>query len=139
MTLVEVMVAATIFIVAVLGILMTYIRFFELAEISRGTFLSLQTIKSKLVDIRGAAFSQVHFTYNNTTFTVPGLNGIGVIYVDDSNAKLLRVKVTYCWRLSTGRVIGEDVNLNGVLNTGEDKNGNLQIDSPVQIITEIFG
>jgi hypothetical protein len=138
-TLVEVLIAAAVFLIAVVGILNCYIKFLELVEIGRGTTVALQTMKGKLVDIKGADFFDIHTTYNNTTFIVPGLNGIGVVYVDDSNAKLLTVKVTYCWRLITGRLIGEDRNLNGVLDNGEDKNGNGQIDSEVQIVTQIYG
>ncbi len=48
------------------------------------------------------------------------------------------VTVTFCWRQSNGRLMGEDSNLNGALNTGEDVNGNGTIDSPVQLIAYIY-
>ena len=144
MTLVEVIIAAAVFLIAVVGILGAYLKYLELVDIGRGTSLAMQTMKSKLADIKGTAYNQIKSTYdptgNGTTFTVPGLNnGIGVIYVDDSTAKLLEVKLVYCWRLYTGRVVGEDKNLNGALDAGEDQNGDGQINSDVQIITQIFG
>lgn len=42
---------------------------------------------------------------------------------------LLRVKAVICWK-DKNRVFGEDQNLNGVLDAGEDINKNGEIDSP---------
>ena len=49
---------------------------------------------------------------------------------------LLNLHVAACWR-SSGRVIGEDKNLNGRLDAGEDANGSGWMDSPVMISTLI--
>jgi len=61
---------------------------------------------------------------------------MGVVYVDDTNPELLEVTVSVCWQ-QVLRVIGEDKNLNGVLDAGEDTNGNGKIDSSVQLVTRI--
>jgi hypothetical protein len=139
MTLVEVMIATSIFLIAVIGILSTYVKYLELDEISRGSAVALQAANSKVEQIKNTPFNSIFSTYNNSTFTIAGVTGIGVVYVDNSNPKLLEVKVVFCWRMKGGRVMGEDTNLNGVLNTGEDKNGNGKIDSYVQVVTRIFG
>jgi hypothetical protein len=139
MSLLEVLIAATVFVVASLGILYAYAKCIELNEIGRGGTAGLEAVKNKMEEVKATPFSQIHDTYNNATFTAAGLNGIGVVYVDNTNSKLLVVKVVFCWRLLNGRVVGEDKNLNGVLNAGEDKNGNNQIDSYVQLVTEIYG
>jgi hypothetical protein len=139
MTLVEVMVATLIMLVAVIGILFSYVKFLELEEIGRGATIATRAIKNKVEEIKNTSFNNIYSTYNNTSFTVTGMDGIGKIYVDNSQDRLRIVKVVFCWRMLGRRVIGEDVNLNGVLDAGEDKNGNGQIDSYVQVVTEIFG
>jgi prepilin-type N-terminal cleavage/methylation domain-containing protein len=138
-TLVEIIVATAVFLMAVVGILYSYAKCLELSEIGRTSTIALQAVKNKLEEIKAADFSTVHGTYDGTTFTAPGLNGIGKVYVDNSNAKLLVVKAVFCWRLADGRVVGEDRNLNGVLDAGEDKNGNQEIDSFVEVLTQIYG
>lgn len=139
MSLVEVMISTTIFLIAVIGILGSYAKFMEMDEVSRGAGIALQAVNSKVEEIKNTPYTTIMATYNNAAFTIPGVTGIGVIYVNNANPKLLEVKAVFCWRMSGGRVVGEDVNLNGVLNTGEDKNGNGKIDSYVQVVTQIFG
>jgi hypothetical protein len=138
-TLVEVMIATSIMLVAVISILFSYVKFLELEEIGRGATISTRAVKNAVEEIKNTSFNDIYSTYNNATFTITGMDGIGKVYIDDSQDRLRIVKVVYCWRMLGRRVIGEDVNLNGVLNPGEDKNGNGQIDSYVQVVTEIFG
>lgn len=65
----------------------------------------------------------------------------GRVYVNNihpgttaSTTNLLRAKVVICWK-DKGGIIGEDKNLNGALDAGEDINGNGEIDSPCQLET----
>ena len=55
-----------------------------------------------------------------------------------SFGQFLLVTVSFSWRESGGRIIGEDLNLNGRLDAGEDKNGNGIIDSVVQFSSYIY-
>lgn len=138
-TLPELMVAAMITIIAFLGILYTYARYLELDELSRNTSIALQASQNKLESIKNTDFDQIFATYNNQQFVSTGItNGRGVVWVNDANPKLMIITVTFCWRQSNNRLIGEDTNLNGTLNTGEDANGNGVLDSPVQLIAYIF-
>lgn len=137
-TLPELMVAAMVTIISFLGILYTYVRYLELDEISRNTGIALQASQNKIEAIKNTQFDQIFATYNNHTFLFSGINGRGSVRVDDTNPKLMLVTVTFCWRQSNGRLMGEDSNLNGALNTGEDVNGNGTIDSPVQLIAYIY-
>ena len=70
-----------------------------------------------------------------------GLNPTGAEAVSRvttvSTGDLYLVTVSVCYRTKGGRVIGEDANLNGTLNTGEDKNGNYVLDSPIQLTTYV--
>jgi len=137
-TLPELMVAAMVTIIAFLGILFTYARYLELDELSRNTSIALQESQNKIEAIKNTAYDQIVATYDNQTFTPTGLNGKGVITIDDTNPKLMLITVTFCWKQRNNRLMGEDTNLNGVLNVGEDKNGNGVMDSPVQLIAYIY-
>ena len=137
-TLPELMVAAMVTIIAFLGILYTYARYLELDELSRNTSIALQATENKIEAIKNTAYDQIVATYNNQTFTSSGINGKGVITIDSSNPKLMLVTVTFCWKQRNSRLMGEDTNLNGVLNVGEDKNSNGVMDSPVQLIAYIY-
>lgn len=54
-----------------------------------------------------------------------------------NRASLIEVTVTVCWRDRWGRLYGEDSNLNGGLDPGEDLNGNGLLDSPVRLTTRM--
>ena len=58
--------------------------------------------------------------------------------MDDSNPDLLHVSVVFCWKQPNGRVLGEDKDLDGQLDVGEDMNSNGRLDSIVQIETYIY-
>jgi prepilin-type N-terminal cleavage/methylation domain-containing protein len=137
-TLPELMVAAMVTIIAFLGILYTYARYLELDELSRNTAIALQTSQNKIEAIKNTQFDQIVATFNNQTFTSSGINGRGAVTIDSTNPKLMLITVTFCWKQTNTRLMGEDTNLNGVLNTGEDKNGNGTMDSPVQLIAYIY-
>ena len=136
----EIMVASVIFIIATVGILYSYLKCMELQDLGRNVSIVTQAVRNKMENIKNSTFNTLNATYNNVTFTTAGINGRGVIYIDDvTDPSLVQVKIAFCWKQPNVRVIGEDTNLNGVLNAGEDKNANGQIDSYVQITTKIFG
>jgi len=137
-SLVELLLAAGILVLSLSGILVSYLACLELTEMSKNSSMALHEVKSKLEEIQNTTFDQIKATYDNTTFTLAGFNGMGVSYVDDSNLDLLLIDVAFCWRQPNGRVIGEDKNLNGQLDVGEDQNGNGQIDSLAQVASQIF-
>jgi prepilin-type N-terminal cleavage/methylation domain-containing protein len=137
-TLPELMMSAMITVIAFMGILYTYARYLELDEISRNTGIALQTVQNKIEAIKNTDYDLIYATFHNQTFTTTGINGRGVTTIDNSNGNLMLITVTFCWRQSNGRRMGEDTNLNGVLNTGEDANGNGSMDSPVQLIAYIY-
>lgn len=138
-TLAEIIVATAVFVITFVGILLSYLSALELSELSRNSSTAVQAVKSRLEQIKYSPFNQILATYNGVSFTTNGLNGIGVSYVSSPSPNLLLITVSFCWRQKSGRVIGEDTNLNGVLNAGEDKpptNG--MIDSPVQVVNYVY-
>lgn len=135
----ELMIAVLVFLVAIIGIVYSYLKFLELQDIGRNVSIATQAVRNQMENIKNYDFNSISADFDNTTFTAVGINGRGVIYVNDDNPQLLQVKVVFCFRQPNGRLIGEDTNLDGVLNAGEDANGNGQIDSYVQVTTNIFG
>lgn len=137
-TLAELLIAAVVMILTFGGILFSYLKCLELAEISRNSSTAVHASKSRMEQIKNTTFDQIKATYNNTTFLIAGLTGTGVSYVDDTNPNLLKITITICWRQSNNRIFGEDTNMNGILNVGEDKNANAMLDSPTTMVSYIF-
>lgn len=157
-TLAELMVAALILITILVGLLASYVTCFDLNETSKNMTLAMDAINQKMAQISDYSFSNACSAFNGTTFTLadsdlqlmPAGESRGKIYIypysssDTSSTcascvscdyTMLRVVISVCWRQKSGRVIGEDKDLDGALDFGEDTNGNNQIDSPAQIVT----
>lgn len=137
-TLVELLVASAILVITIVGILISYVRSLELAELSRNSSVAINASRSRIEQMKNTAFAQITANFNSVTFTVPGFNGIGVAYVTTVSTNLLQVITTFCWKQRNGLVVGEDKDLDGVVDAGEDLNGNGRLDSPTQIISDIY-
>ncbi|MEW6170402.1 MAG: prepilin-type N-terminal cleavage/methylation domain-containing protein [Candidatus Omnitrophota bacterium] len=139
-TLIEVMMALAILAFCLTGMLLTYIGLLALSETSRNLSLAVNVAQTKVEELRNQPFDSL-VNFNGTTFDVPGFaagSAKGRIEVTDTDyADLKQVRIVSCWRQRGGRLIGEDVNLNGVLNDGEDQNGNNILDSPSEVISFI--
>lgn len=159
-TLAELMVAALILITILVGLLASYVTCFDLNETSKNFTLAMDAINQKMAEVSDYSFSNIcsNFGISNSTFTLsdsdfqlmPAGDSRGNIYVYPYTTSsissacasgctcdytMLRVVISVCWRQKSGRVIGEDKDLDGVLDSGEDTNGNNQIDSPAQLVT----
>ncbi len=137
-TLIELMIAAVVFLLAFVGILLSYLTCIDLNEVSKNTSAAVHACKARLEAVKNTQFVQIKGTYHNTTFTTAGLTGKGVVYVDDTNPRLLNIVMSFSWRQPSGRVIGEDKDLDGLLDGGEDDNSNGILDSPVELMTSVF-
>ncbi|MCB9757180.1 MAG: hypothetical protein H6753_01995 [Candidatus Omnitrophica bacterium] len=137
-TLAELIVAAGIMGVVVGGILVSYVRCMELNEASQNKSLAVKAARDRMETIKSTAYANLVSTYNNVPFTVTGFTGQGISYVTVLNAKNTEVVVSVSWRQKNGRVYGEDKNLNGVIDNGEDVNSDGRLNSPVDIVTRIF-
>lgn len=143
-TLVELMIVAAILAVVVVGMLQIFIYASESAAIAADKTLALSAAQDKIEEIRNHSYDDIVADYASggtpgNTFTVNNLNAEGAVYVDASNAELLIVKVVVCWEDKYGRIIGEDFNLNGVLDPGEDTPGeeNNEIDSIASLVSMV--
>src|SRR3989338_5089886 len=134
----ELMIAALIFTFTFAGIILVFIRCIELSEMARHSSTATNACKNRIASIEDTAFDQILGTYNNTTFTATDINGIGKTYVTSLSTDVLQVTLVFCWKEKNGRVMGEDTNINGVLNAVEDANANGVLDSPVEMTTYVY-
>jgi prepilin-type N-terminal cleavage/methylation domain-containing protein len=137
-TLVEVLAATAILAVAICGVLLVYSSCSALLVTSKASNIALDAAMQMMEDIKAHPFVDIADHYNGMKFSVNGLpnKNMGVVYVNDTNPEFLLVTISVCWKQG-GRVIGEDTDLDGNLDAGEDKNGNGMIDSPVELVTRI--
>jgi prepilin-type N-terminal cleavage/methylation domain-containing protein len=135
-TLIEVIFTAGILAFAICGLLLTYINLFSLGDISRKMTLANNALQAKLEEIKNGSID-----YN--PFDIPGFaagDAKGVVYVSNVSgySDLKRVRIIVCFRQKGQRIVGEDKNLNGIWDTGEDTViVNNQLDSPVEVVTLI--
>ena len=136
-TLVEILLAAAILAFALCGILAMYSTCFVLMATSKNINIATNAAQGLIEEIRSPPFTRIISDYNGLNFIVNAIPlSRGVVYVDDTDPELLQVTISVCWNQGN-RIIGEDTDLDGVLDAGEDANGNGIIDSPVELVTRI--
>jgi prepilin-type N-terminal cleavage/methylation domain-containing protein len=126
MTLLEVMVASSIFAFCLSGLLLTYINLFTLTDLTKDFTIAANAMQTKMEEIKRLPFINLA-SLNNTTFPVEGFTGTnatGVIQVlsNTGYTDLLQVRLVVSFK-SKNRIIGEDANLDGVLNASEEAAG----------------
>jgi type II secretory pathway pseudopilin PulG len=148
-TLVEVLFTFGILAFCICGILLTYIQMFVLVDLSRDTTLATNAAQARMEELKRASFTSLS-GFNGQTYDVSGFasgNAKCRVEVSDVTIRnpytetLKRARVVVCFK-SRGRVIGEDSNLNGNLDSGEDRqhsgeDGFGRLDSPVELVTLI--
>lgn len=145
-SLVEVLVAAAVLAFAFAGMLATYISLFALSDISEKYLIANNALQTEMEKVRLMNFSDIT-ALDGTTFSVDGLpsgDAVGRIEVTDyslrTNPKetLRKVRMVVCFRHKGQIIVGEDKNLNGGLDSGEDVSPhNGRLDSPVEAVSFI--
>ncbi len=140
-TLIEILFAAAIFAASLCGILLTYANMFVLTDMSRGFTLATNAVQAQMEQVKRTGYDNI-LAFNGTQFDLNGFAASDseaiIEAADQTYSDLRRVRIVASFRVR-GRVIGEDANLNGILDVGagEDTNGNLRLDSPVELVTLI--
>lgn len=134
-TLVEMLLATFILAPIYLMTMLSFINTSQLNDSAKNTALALRACTNQIETIDSVSFDQIYAAYHNTTFTLNELEGIGSVHVNNTQPKVLTITASFCWQDPSGRIIGEDSNLNGQLDQGEDLNNNGLIDSPVKLVT----
>jgi len=133
----EMLLAALIAAFALCGIMLTYIACMDLIKSSKNISRATVAAQGLIEEIRDTAFPVIVTNYDGLTFTVNNIpSSRGIVYADDTNPEFLLITVSVCWQQGN-KIIGEDLNLNGILNAGEDTNGNGIIDSTVKLVTQV--
>lgn len=73
----------------------------------------------------------------NTDYGVGADWGSCNISVTDVDNYVKNVRIAVCWKGKGGRLVGEDLNLNGTLDASEDLNANNLIDSACVISSAV--
>ncbi|MDP8264832.1 MAG: type II secretion system protein [Candidatus Aceula lacicola] len=138
-TLAELLVVTVILGVAIVGMVNLFIYTSVAATLAGNKTLAVAAAQSKMEEIRNHDYSLIATDYASggtpgDTFFLSQVNGTGVIYIDSSNAQLLEIKVVVSWEDKYDRIIGEDIDLDGILDTGEDSNLNGELDSIVNLV-----
>ncbi len=139
-TLVEFLIAMVIMTAAIFSLLAAHFGVLVLNETSRNVTLATQEAQAKLEELKNIAFDALA-SYDDISFDVvnfPNDEAKGHIDVDGTvYSDLKRVHISVSWKQRKDRIIGEDMNLNGILDAGEDKNGNGELNSPADLVTFI--
>jgi len=145
-TLMELMFTAGIVALVVAGLLQLFIYCLSLGEMAGNVTFAVSEAQGVLEEMRNHNFEDIVTDYGpagtpGNTFNLTQVEGMGVIYIDDTtgelNDDLLEVEVVVSFRTKPNRIIGEDRDLDGQLDAGEDNNGNLQLDSPATLVSLI--
>ena len=138
MTTVELLIAVLILSPIFVSTMYVFIKCSRLAEFSRHASAAMIACRDKLTEIENIDFDQIVSQYQGSTFSVAGLDGKGTVLINDATAGQLDITVSFSWKEKDGRVIGEDADLDGQLDIGEDANGNGLLDSPVMLSTRVY-
>jgi hypothetical protein len=134
------MIAGGILVSCLCGILFTYMSMFVLSDLARDFTLANNALQAKIEEIKKMSFDSLSVgdePFNLTDYGFPRSESKGRIEISNTiYSDLKRVRLIGCFK-SRQRIIGEDKNLNGILDTGEDINGNGRLDSPSELVTLI--
>lgn len=131
-TLLELTLTAVILTGVLVALLGVAIYCFNLAETDYNTGIAYHSAREQAEAVFSAVGS---ITAGNTTFIPANFEGIGRLEITEVSPDVFQVRAVVCWRQRGRRIIGEDVNLNGALDGGEDSNDDGVLNSPCELIT----
>lgn len=133
-TLLELIIVCGIVIVALTGLLATFVACLELVETTKNSQLAMEEAQRVLEEMRSVAFTSVFSTYNGYSFQVAAMPvgmSAGKVYIDNTSANLLNATIGVCWKQRGSRIVGDCSDSGGTLVF----NDNTTLNSPVQIAT----
>jgi prepilin-type N-terminal cleavage/methylation domain-containing protein len=147
-TLIEVLVAITIVVVAIGALALLYPGILAGLRQDTQNLRTWEIAKQEIETLKQTNFATLYAdsyepgtTPATKVFSTGAANASGAYYIERvrNNAgatlnDLLKIEVVVCYQ-SGNRIVGEDLNLNGVLDVGEDTNADQKISSSVSLIT----
>ncbi|MFC1667145.1 prepilin-type N-terminal cleavage/methylation domain-containing protein [Candidatus Omnitrophota bacterium] len=139
-TLLEIMIATAILVIAISGLMATFAGLSSLNENSKKLTLATTSSQDKMEEIReyldANGLATTYSAYNGQAFNPNGFpSSKGAVSIDNTNPDFLEISVSVSWRERGNRILGEDTNLNGALDAGEDLNSDGKLNSPAGLIT----
>lgn len=141
-TLLEVMIATAILVIAISGLLATFAGLSSLNENSKKLTLATTSTHDKMEEIRdflnSNGLTDTYSTYNGQAFDPDGFRANeakGAVSIDNTNPDYLEISVSVSWTERTNKIVGEDADLDGVLDGGEDSNSDGRLSSPAELVT----
>lgn len=147
---VELMFSLMMLIIILVGLMYTYVVCFKLNNSSRELTLVNNALQAQLEFIKATDFTTLVTWAVTPKASLPpealnfDLSGFSANdargYYDFECMSgyddcLLYIRLTACWRDGNNRIIGEDVNLDGVLEVAEDTDTDGVVDSPAELVT----
>lgn len=135
----ELLIAILVLVIALVGLLYTYVGCFNLNETARNLTVATNAAQQRMEEIRNTNFDSISGTFNNQTFTVSNWlsaqNYIAKSFISTVVAnQLLKATVVICWREKGGRIIGEAQDSGGNLVLIND---NENAKSPCTLVTYV--
>lgn len=136
-TLVEILVSTAIMAFTITAVLQILNNLMRLNESNDNIVMAMNEVQGIMDRVRNSPFEDIVPVYNGQNFTIDaltnrGVEHMGTISITVLDPDLLRVKIAVSWR-QRNIVMGEDQNLNGILDGAEDVNGNGEMDSPCML------
>lgn len=133
-SLIEVVVVMAILVLFSSAMLQLYVSLDETTHISTGKLSAVRAADIIISEMKTLNNSEIVSNYSSggtpgEMIQLSELNGYAQIDIDSSNMDLIDVKIYLHWKDRFGRLFGEDADLDGVLDIGEDLNGNGILDS----------
>ena len=141
-TLVELVFVIGILASIAVGMVQLYIHTAAMADLSGNVSIAVSQAQNILEEIREHDYDLISADYGaggnpGNKFDLTLMTGKGRIYLDTSNAELIEIEVVVSWEDRYGRIIGEDLDLDGELDGGEDSNGDSKLSSIVTLMSMV--
>ena len=141
-TLVEVMMTALLFGTVIVGLIWTFITCSLLTEMTGNISKLYIEAQAKIEEMRNHTFSTLVTDYSlsgtpGNKFSISDPQAMGVIYLDATNPNLILVNIKISFSGRNGRIVGEDLDLDGTIDAGEDVVNIGVLDSPISLSTII--
>lgn len=143
-SLAEMAVALVVIAILAVGVSSAFVYGLQVVGAAEDRVPAYNAAVRRMEELRSAAYGgfDTLALQNGVTFQVaiansPLAEGMGSTRVVMLSPDLAEVTVTVAWRDRRRQLHGEDGNLNGQLDAGEDANANAVLDSPIQLTTRM--
>ena len=137
-TLMELLTAILVLVIALTGLLSAYVGCFNLNENARNLTVATNAAQQRMEEIRNTPFDSISTTFNDAQFSISNWlstqDYIAKTYITTIQAnQLLQATTVVCWREKGARIIGDAVDSGGSLIQPNGASTN----SPCSLVTYI--